>query len=272
MEGLTLNRGNRGLLLIAMFAGLAAAVLVFVALAQGNGGDNTSTSTSAPAVKTVVAAQAIPAGTKITAAMVKVAEFPENVRVNGAFGDTVPVVGEVATFAIAEGEALTPAKIGRLREGNGLSEAIGLGIVLEPGMRAIAMRVEEVTAVGGNLIPGDRVDVVAVYEMPGGAVVAQTILQNIEVLSVAQEALKPLPAGQRDADGDRVNDTVTSGVVSEDVKQNASAVTVTLAVSPEQAQMLAYAQEEANKVYTSLRSFGDQTPVDLPPIDAIGPR
>ena len=270
MEGLTLARGNRGLLLIALSAGLIAAVLVFVAVAQRDGGGADQTSGGVQTVPTVVAAQAIPAGTKITADMVKVAGIPENVTVKGAFGDAGLVVDEVTIVPLAEGEALTPAKIGPLREGDGKE---GLNGVLPAGMRGIAVRIEEVTGVGGNLLPGDFVDVIAVYETETG-VVATTIMQDLEVLSVAQEAQTPHRTANRDSDGDGTNDvvTVTSGDIPEDVQTRPSAVTVTLAATPEQALMLAYAQEEAIKVYTSLRALGDQGPVPLDPVGAIEPR
>jgi Flp pilus assembly protein CpaB len=266
MEGLTLARGNRGLLLIAMSAGLIAAILVFVGIAQrDSSGGSTESSTAVATIPTVVAAQTIAVGTEIKADMVRLAYLPEDVHVSGAFDDTALVVGEVTNVAIEENDQLTPAKVGPLVEGNGLSG------VVPPRLRAVALRVEEVTAVGGNLLPGDRVDVIAVYETPE-RVVSTTILQNIEVLSVAQEAQIPLPAGQADTDGDGTPDVSTSGQLPEDVKEQPSATTVTLAVNPEQAQMLFYAQEEAIKVYTSLRSQGDQEPVELAPVDAIRPR
>ena len=73
MEGLTLARGNRGLLIIALLAGLIAAVLVFAALAQGDEGGTTTATTGGTTVATVVAAQDIAANTEITPEMVKVA-------------------------------------------------------------------------------------------------------------------------------------------------------------------------------------------------------
>jgi pilus assembly protein CpaB len=248
-----------------MAAGLIAAILVFVGIAQRDSGGGSASSTSPATIATVVASQSIDAGTKIEADMVEVAYLPEDVQVSGAFDDASLVVGEVTNVTIAEGEAITPAKIGPLVEGS------GLGAVVPAGMRGFGIHVEEVTAVGGNLLPGDRVDVIAVYETPD-AVVSTTILQNIEVLSVAQEAQTPLPAGQADSDGDGTADVSTSGQVPENVEEQPGAATITLAVSPEQAQMLALAQEQARRIYTSLRSQGDQDAAELAPVDAIRSR
>jgi len=264
IEGMTLARGNRGLLIIALLAGLIAAVLVFAALAQSDEGGSATPSVAGPTVKTVVATQDIDAGTRISADMVKVADVPEEFLVTGAFSETNLVVGETTRVAIATGEAITPTKVGSLVEGE------GLGSVLASGQRGIALRVEEGTAVGGNLLPGDRVDVIAIFEVEGTTprkVIAKTVLQNVEVLSVAQEGQTPLPAGQRDADGDGVADVAISGQVPEDVKEQPGAATLTLAIDPAQAQLLALVQETAVKVYASLRPFGDKDPVDVAPVE-----
>jgi pilus assembly protein CpaB len=262
---MTLARGNRGLLIIALLAGLIAAVLVFAALAQSDEGGTTTATTGGPTVTTIVATQDIDAGTTIKAEMVEPAEVPENLQVTGAFSETTPVVGETTRIAIAKGEAITPAKVGSRFEGGE-----GIGGVLADGQRGIALRVEEVTSVGGNLLPGDRVDVIAVFEVEGTTpkkVIAKTVLQNVEVISVAQEGQTPLPAGQRDADGDGVADVATSGQLPEDVKEQPGAATLTLALDPTEAQLLALVQETAVKVYTSLRPFGDQADAGVPSVE-----
>ncbi len=274
IQELKLNRGNRGLLLLAVAAGLVAAVLVFVALANSGGDDNSVAAPGATTDTTVVAAQNIPAGTTVTAEMLKTVQVPQDLLVKGAYAETTPVVGEVTRVAIAPGEQLTPAKIGPLAEGKGLAG------VVPKGKRGIAVEVRESTAVGGLLIPGDRVDVIAVF--PGdhpllalfspfeGSIqpsVSITILQNVEVLSVAQEAQKPLGVAARDTDGDGTPDVATSGQLPENVDEQPKASTVTLAVDPQQAQLLALAQGEAKKVWLSLRAFGDEDIVTLPAVD-----
>ena len=264
IEGMTLARGNRGLLIIALLAGLIAAVLVFAALAQSDDGGSTTDSTLGPTVETVVAAQDIDSGTTIKADMLEIANLPDEFQVAGAFSETNLVVGETTRVAIAKGEAITPAKVGSLFEGE------GIGGVLASGQRGIGLRVEEVTSVGGNLLPGDRVDVIAVFEVEGTTprkVIAKTVLQNVEVISVAQEGQTPLPTGQRDADGDGTPDLATSGQLPEDVKEQPSAATLTLAIDPGSAQLLALVQETAIKVYASLRPFGDKDPLDVAPVE-----
>ena len=239
MEGLTLARGNRGLLIIALLAGLIAAVLVFAALAQNDDGNSTPPGAAGATVKTVVAAQDIAAGTEITLEMLTIADWPEDLKVTGAFDNTTPVVGEVSREAIAEGEALTPSKLGPGKEGDGLQYYV------PPGMRAFALLIDPGTAVGGNLRPNDRVDVHAVFaatDATQGSIVV-TVLQNVEVLALDDK--RP----------------------PEDVKEQPGAGTVTLAVEPSQALLLAGVQAEAKEVYLSLRSFGDENTVETAPVD-----
>ena len=171
--------------------------------------------------------------------MLKVVNWPEDSKVTGAFDDTTPVVGEVSREAIAKGEALTPSRIGPGQDGDGLKYYV------PAGMRGFALPIEAGSAVGGNLRPGDRVDVHAVFAATDSTQrsIGVTILQNVEVLALADK--RP----------------------PEDVKEQPGASTITLAVKPSEATLLAAVQEEAKKVYLSLRSFGDENVVDPAPVD-----
>ncbi len=258
-QELTLTRGNRGLLLLAVLSGLVAAALVFVALAQNDGGGGESASPAASTFGVVVASHDIPAGTEVSADMVKVVDVPEALLVKGAFSDATPVVGEVTRYALAEGEQITATKVGAPVEGE------GLGSVVPKGKRAVAIRVEEATAVGGLLLPGDRVDVVAAFQSGNDApVVVQTVLQDVEVLAVAQEAQQPVPVTSVDEGGGAAKELATSGRLPSDVDTQPDASTVTLAVDPQQAEILAGAQQAAKRVWLSLRPFGETSQVDLP--------
>ncbi len=81
MQGLTLTRGNRGLLVVAALAGLAAAVLFVVAVNQDSG--SSTVSTGGATIKAVVAKQNIAAGTEIKSDMVEVREVSEDLLVSG---------------------------------------------------------------------------------------------------------------------------------------------------------------------------------------------
>jgi pilus assembly protein CpaB len=277
MQGLTLTRGNRGLLVVAALAGLAAAVLFVVAVNQDGG--TSSGSTGGATVKAVVAKQNIAARTEIKSDMVEVREVSEDLLVSGAFSDTALVVGNVTLGEIPAGEQIIPSRIGLAPTSDSISG------VVPKGKRAISVEVREATAVGGLLRPGDRVDVIGVFdpqnadsalvfESGGIPAFGVPLLQNIEVLAVGQTAQEPLPTTERDPDGDGTPNVATSGQPPDNAETQPGAVTVTLAVDPDQSITLALTQQTGIKVWLTLRAFGDETKTELPKVDigsVVGP-
>ncbi len=102
----------------------------------------------------------------------------------------------------------------------------GLAATIPVGMRAVALRVNEVVGVAGFVVPGQRVDVLIMgnpYTGTGqtGGTLSKTLLQNIAVLSAGQQI-------QKDAEGKPI-----------------SVAVVNLLVTPEQAEVLSLASNEA---------------------------
>ncbi len=249
---------NRGLLALAAGSGLVAAVLIFVALANSGGGGDSSPAGATFAA--VVAQQEIAAGTEISAGMVKVVQVPETLLVSGAFSEVQPILGETARYPIASGEQVTRIKVGAQTKGDGLA------YVVPAGLRAISIEVDEVKGVGGLLLPGNRVDVIAVFtDNSPDFTEVRTVLQNVEVLAVAQEAQQPVPPSTASSgpDASALPTDATSGQPPNDAKPQPDARTVTLALTPDQAQVLAFVQEEA-QVYLSLRPFGEGEASEVP--------
>ncbi len=120
-------------------------------------------------------------------------------------------------------------------------------IVMPPGKRALTIQVDTLSAVGGLISPGDFVDVIASLRVPEeiNAEKAKTkevitvLFQNLQVLAVG--ALFK-PAG---------------GTELYENRQKTKSVNVTLAVSPEEAGLLAFA-ETNGKLQLSLRSPAEQ--------------
>lgn len=270
IQQLTMGGSNKTMLFLALAAGLIAAIIVFVVVSESGNNSSSSTSSSGT-VPVVVAAQSISAGTKITDDMVKVSNVPESVLVRGAYDKTDVVVGDVAKVSIAEGEQFTSAKLGLPVPKE------GLGGVVPAGMRAVSVDVDEVTAVGGNLLPGDHVDILSTTRIDGAPGLAdnqyllrtQTVLQNLEVLSVAQESQEPTAQTPADQSGDTSSGSYTSGEVPDNVKTQPKAGSITVAVTPEQAQILVSAQESAERVWGTLRPYGEQGTVEIAPVDVI---
>ncbi len=96
----------------------------------------------------------------------------------------------------------------------------GLASLVRPGHRAYTMVVDPSSTLAGLLQPGDRVDVLHTTQR-NGRPVTLTLLQNVLVLAIGQQ-------------------TGTLNATSEENRETASEVTVS--VTPEQAQLLAEAQ------------------------------
>ena len=269
MQRLALPSGNRTLLMIAALAGLAAAVL-FVVAVNSNDSKTNSGGNSAVGGNSVIALENISAGTKIDVNMVAAKNVPDDLLVANAFDDPAKVAGQYAAYDITAGEQITPARIG-----TAISPTCGIACVLPPGMVAASLEVKEVTAVGGLLYAGNRVDISPSFKIKNDGSVdgctqpyilrTQTILQNVQVLSVGQQQQKPAGANNTGASD---SNSGVSGTLSSDAKQQPGASTITLALSPDDSLKLASAQERAKTVWTSLRANGDTKIRDIAPSNA----
>jgi pilus assembly protein CpaB len=184
--------------------------------------------------KVVVAATPLSVGIQIKRSDIKLVNMARDQAPSGSFEKIEDVVGRPVISNILAGE---PVVAGRLADrGSGF----GLSPTIPQGLRAVAVKVNEVVGVAGFLIPGVRVDVLVTVNPPGEENArTSTILQNVVIASAGQQI-------QPDSSGRAVNVTV-----------------VTLLVTPEQAETLTLAGTEG-KVQLVLRNASDlavgQTP------------
>ena len=180
-------------------------------------------------------------------------------RLNPKDGEVTLKASDFPDLIITENEGKSPNDVldGRMRksvmEGRPVMKKYifsGKGNVvsmsLEEGMRAMAIKTNAESMVGGFIWPGDYVDVVLTYKAKpnsslkkfAGNVIkqkaAETILQNIRVLAIDQDATTP-PSDD--------------GTVAK---------TITLEVSVKDAEKLAVAQDIGGLTLI-LRGFGDDT-------------
>ena len=257
------GKGNKGVLMLALFLGLLSAVLVFVYLSQ-SGGEEAAPSGETKSV--VVASQDIAAGTRITEGMVRVKNVSADAVVPQALTSTDTVVGGVARFPITADEQILENRVaaGGITVPKG--EKVPLAYIVPEGKRAISIKVEQVISAGGLVLPGDFVDVIMVADIKSNlppplneSKLVMTILQNLEVLAVDQEVEQVVPEGSS-ADGTAPADgdgTVSQRALIDRADPNPEATTVTLSVTPAEAQTLAMADEKAT-LRLSLRPFGDE--------------
>lgn len=214
----------------------------------------------------VVAKQDIPVRTEITDSMVEVKQIPAQARHSLAVTSAKDVVGHVSKLPISAGEQVISSKFAVQRAESGLT------YIIPPNKRAISVAVSEVIGSGGMILPGDFVDVIAVFDAKAmGKDVATYILQGIQVLAVAQ--LLEGDAVKQDSTVQKLeknaNSSLNRGQTSaadqpkEEAQPQPKAKTVTLAVSPEEAQRLVLA-EEMGKLRLALRAVKDLNTVTLP--------
>ncbi|MGB5288442.1 MAG: Flp pilus assembly protein CpaB, partial [Ignavibacteriaceae bacterium] len=138
----------------------------------------------------VTAAISIPFATKVEGRHLKLTEVPEGVLPEGAFTSEADVQGKVSTTSIARGEILVSERFASHTRGSTLAALVA------ENMRAVTVRVDDVIGVGGFLLPGNTVDVLAARTDRNNRAITETILTNIKVLAVdktaATEANEPV--------------------------------------------------------------------------------
>jgi len=249
---------NRMPLILGLLLGVISAALIVVYLGQGKGGGSGSGQVSGDGVPTVVASRDIAAGTKITRDMLTVRQLPADVVLQGAFQDPAGVVDKVTSVPIVSGEQVLASKVSDT--GTDLSEFGGdlpLSVTIPSGKRAFAVEVSEVSAAGGLIKPGFYVDVIQ-----SGVTVSATdssqpvgtscyLAQDVEVLAVSQEQVKATSESAGSAES-----IAGAGMAP-------TAVSLTLAVTPQEAGALAAAQQGVDgedvgeQVWVSVRPFGE---------------
>jgi len=132
----------------------------------------------------VVATIEIPYGQKIEEHHVNLVTMPKAVVPGNTYSSTEEIVGRVANTAHLAGEILRSERFVEHLEGSTLAAMIS------KNKRAITVRVDDVVGVGGFLLPGNRVDVLATKKSKkkSKSIITDTILKNIKVLAVDQTA------------------------------------------------------------------------------------
>jgi pilus assembly protein CpaB len=183
----------------------------------------------------VVAAKSLPVGALITAADLKVADWPTKSIVAGAFPKVEDVIGRGLLTEVAENEPITDRKLASKEAGAGLPPTIPLG------MRAISVKVNEVVGVAGFVVPGTRVDVVATVAADSDTT-TRTVVSNLKVIAAGTRYDQ-----QEAKDGKPIPTTV-----------------VTLLVTPEDAERVTLASQDG-KIILVLRN-----PLDTDPTNTSG--
>ena len=148
-----MKRSNRLILLIGVL--LAAVAFVGVIMISSTPGGGAATPTPPPTTEKVVVANLdIPAGTKLTAAMLKTQEIPILAAGPDAILDTSQAIGKRVFRAVTAGEQIGFSYFTES------GAAVSVTDSIPKGLRAMAVQVDQVTGVGTLIHTGDNVDVI----------------------------------------------------------------------------------------------------------------
>ena len=207
-----MNQRLFSVLIFAFVVSAGASLLLYRLIAS-----RVTANAKQPTTQVLVAARSMELGTLIRDSDLKMADFAGTLP-HGALLHKEDVVGRGVVSAIYQDEPVLESRLATKGAGAGLAATI------PAGMRAVAVRVNEVVGVSGFVVPGMRVDVLVAGTPPNAkadvGTISKTLLQNIEVLSAGQNF-------QKDSEGKAVQVQV-----------------VNLLVTPEQAEILALASNE----------------------------
>jgi Flp pilus assembly protein CpaB len=281
-----LKRSNRLLFLIGIILAVVAFVGVFL-ISQGNrGGGGIAGGSPTPApVKVVTAKQDIQTGTVIESNLLTTTELPATSVPFDAISSPNEIVGLPARQTIVAGLPITASMFAQ--QGTITNKEVLKN--LDPGFRAMAVQVDQVTGVGTIIQPGDRVDVVIAFEDTDGKFpivyegaferktnptqVVRTFenfddkLNNTSVKVLVQDSkvlgtLLPPPPAEENTDQATPAPTADTGEVALNEQQQIVVVQLT----PQQVELVRFAQLDGN-LSLVLRAVADR---DQPPVPTTG--
>ena len=154
-----MKRSNRLIILIGILLAVVAFVGVLI-LGSGGGGTGGGGATPPPTVKVVTAKVDIALGTVVTADMLSTKDENSDLVPVNAVTEPKSIVGVPVRQAVYTGQVMQTSMFSAA----GVSSSAEILKNLEPGFRAMAVQVDQVTGVGTIIQPGDRVDVVISFE------------------------------------------------------------------------------------------------------------
>jgi len=192
---------RRSLLVLALVAGLTAGALYFI---------------SAQRVAMVVASRDVPVIRPLTAEDLEVRGVPPDALPAGALSSVDDVIGRVPITPLWQGQPLVAHALADD------TATFHTGLTLRPGERAIAIPVVAVSAVGGAISPGARVDVLAVPligRAPAGRGV-ELLAADALVLDVRTESGAPYVPRARDAAfaADRIGSVIIAIAPADEIR------------------------------------------------------
>jgi len=173
----------------------------------------------APERTIVVAARPLRYGEPLIASALRELPWPQAALPAGAFGKIADLVAgkRVVLLPMEPNEAVLASKV------TGPGERATLSAVLDPGMTAVTVRVNDVEGVAGFILPGDHVDVMLTQHGEKNSAATDVVIENVKVLAIDQLAdekaekpsvVKAVTLEVKVTDGERVALASTVGTLS----------------------------------------------------------
>ncbi len=183
--------GNRNIIIIAI-AALLGIIAVVVANSYLSGVEKSQERAAEQNRLVQIAVARVPMeyGTALTAENIRMVSWPATSVPAGAFQSTKALLGPEARVAlrpIEAGEPILPGKV------TGPGGRASISALIEPDMRAVAVRINDVAGVAGFILPDDAVDVLLTRtpktEVEGQIdPITDVLLQNVRVIAIDQRA------------------------------------------------------------------------------------
>jgi pilus assembly protein CpaB len=138
----------------------------------------------APAHTIVLAAKPLRYGDELVAVSLHEVAWPDGALPAGAFARIAELTAgkRLVVLPISENEPVLASKI------TGPGQRATLSAVLQEGMKAVTIRVNDVEGVAGFVLPGDHVDVVLTRQLDKENATNDVVIENARVLAVDQQA------------------------------------------------------------------------------------
>lgn len=231
-------------LAIALVAGLLAALFAWMFIGQ----QKPKTPPPPQTVEVPVPREAIPAGTELQGAMFRMAAAPAAQVTAATVTDPQALEGRIAVAELPAGQ---PVQTIQIQE---RSAQLGMAYALNEGLRAMAVSLDIIGAVGDFIKPMDRVDVLLAYR-DNNYVVTRTLVQNVVVLALGRTVTVAPPS--------TASTTAQGQEPTQEAPPRRTETPVTLALTPQQAQII-LAADQAGDLRLTLRARGDNGVVPLP--------
>ena len=129
-------------------------------------------------------------GAVLKADDIELAQWAGSDPVEGAFDKPADLIGREVLFPLSKGQPILDRDLSVAGSGTGLAGKI------PDGMRAVALRSDEVVGVAGFLVPGSHLDVLVTYRSDRSPEpVTATVVQNATVIAAGQQ-IEPDPTGK----------------------------------------------------------------------------